>query len=261
MLRQNRGAAARPMASWLPGVSGGDDAAWRSLSEQPGVAELAATLQEHAPELRKEAIALWEAGRFAAQPECMHQIHPDRVDGGDSLAAAAEGAEWAQLPVVGVDFMRSERGGCSEHTPAGCALVEILVARWRAAQAQRSSSDDDDTAAVPEVERVGYSSLTQGGWIRPHWGETNARLKLHLGLVVEGGPPGCAALTIDGESRAWSEGGVLFFDDSYEHEALNNCSGTTTLGEEGEGGGRAGSALPRIVLQVVIRHPRAPHGS
>lgn len=194
VLRRNRGTAARPMASWLPDVSGADDAAWRSISEEPAVARLAAVLQAQTPELRKEALALWKAGRFATQPECMHQTHPGSV----ISEGIAEGDEWAQLPVVGVDFMRAERGGCSEHTPVGCALVESLVARW-------SASKDD----IPEIERVGYSSLAQGGWIRPHWGETNARLKLHLGLVIGGGPTGCAVLTINGESRAWSEAGKV----------------------------------------------------
>jgi hypothetical protein len=194
VMRRNRGAAARPMASFIPDVSGDDDAAWRSLSDDPAAARLAALLQAQTAVLREEALTLWKAGRFATQPECMHQTHPDSVTSEDT----AGGDEWAQLPVVGVDFMRAERGGCSEHTPVGCSLVESLVARW-----SRSKGD------IPEVERVGYSSLAQGGWIRPHWGETNARLKLHLGLVVDGGPVGCAALTIDGESRAWSEGGKI----------------------------------------------------
>ncbi len=194
VLRRNRGAAARPMASFLPDVSGSDDAAWRSLSDDPAVARLAALLQAQTSALREEALTLWKAGRFKTQPECMHQTHADSATKG----TPAGGDEWAQLPVVGVDFMRAERGGCSEHTPVGCSLVESLVARW-------SASTDD----IPEVERVGYSSLAQGGWIRPHWGETNARLKLHLGLVIGGGPTGCATLTIDGESRAWSEGGNI----------------------------------------------------
>lgn len=240
MLRANRGDGARPMASWMPEVSGTDDAPWRDLSAQPGVAALASTLQEHAPALRVEALSLWRAGRFKTQPECMHQTHPDFTNAGSDSAA---GAEWAQLPVVGVDFMRSEKGGCSEHTPVGCELVSTLVQRWK---------DDlkGNGGDAVEVERVGYSSLSQGGWIRPHWGETNARLKLHIGLVV-GGQAGCAALTVGGESQAWSEGEVLFFDDSYEHAAFNNCTDTpaAVAGDE--------ARLPRIVLQVVIRHPRA----
>ena len=47
------------------------------------------------------------------------------------------------------------------------------------------------------------------------------------------------------QETALAENSVLFFDDSYEHQAWNNCS-------DGEGG------LPRVVLQVVVRHPRAP---
>lgn len=81
VLRRNRGAAARPMASWLADVSGADDAAWRSLSDSPAVARLAAALQAQAPELREEALTLWKAGRFDTQPECMHQTHPDSVAG------------------------------------------------------------------------------------------------------------------------------------------------------------------------------------
>ena len=35
------------------------------------------------------------------------------------------------------------------------------------------------------------------------------------------GPAGkaCASLRVGNETRAWREGEVLFFDDSYEHEA------------------------------------------
>ena len=69
VLRKNRGDSARPMASWLSEVSGVDDAPWRDLSAQPGGASLAATLQEHAPALREEALSLWAAGRFKTQPE------------------------------------------------------------------------------------------------------------------------------------------------------------------------------------------------
>jgi hypothetical protein len=45
---------------------------------------------------------------------------------------------------------------------------------------------------------------------------------------------------------------VLYFDDSFEHEALNNC---TSLESDSD----VSPPLPRIVLQVVIRHPRAPN--
>lgn len=34
----------------------------------------------------------------------------------------------------------------------------------------------------------------------------------------------CAKLTLSEESRAWTEGEVLFFDDSFEHEVRNRCA-------------------------------------
>ena len=43
---------------------------------------------------------------------CMHQSNPDVSD----VSGGSAGAEGAQLPVVGVDFLRSDKGGCSEHT-------------------------------------------------------------------------------------------------------------------------------------------------
>jgi hypothetical protein len=38
-------------------------------------------------------------------------------------------------------------------------------------------------AQVTPVLRAGYSALGAGGWIRPHFGASNAVLKIHLGLL------------------------------------------------------------------------------
>lgn len=91
---------------------------------------------------------------------------------------------------------------------------------------------DSNTAAVI---RVGYSFVDAGTWIRLHTGVDNRQLKLHLGLRVPAG--NCASFTIGGERKGWTEGGVIFFDDSWEHEVWNNCT------------------THRAVLQVVVRHP------
>ena len=44
-------------------------------------------------------------------------------------------------------------------------------------------------------------------------------------------------MRVGSESRAWEQGKVLLFDDSYEHEVRNRCS------------------TKRVVLQVVVGHP------
>lgn len=63
-----------------------------------------------------------------------------------------------------------------------------------------------------------FSVLAPRTQIPPHHGETNARLVVHLPLVV---PPGCT-YRVGFERRQWTEGEVLIFDDTIEHEARND---------------------------------------
>lgn len=83
------------------------------------------------------------------------------------------------------------------------------------------------TAALAEVEMADigglcpnamFSALAPHTHIPPHHGETNARLVVHLPLVV---PDNCL-YRVGFEKRRWRVGEVLIFDDSIEHEARND---------------------------------------
>jgi aspartyl/asparaginyl beta-hydroxylase (cupin superfamily) len=63
-----------------------------------------------------------------------------------------------------------------------------------------------------------FSALAPHTHIPPHHGETNARLVVHLPLVV---PENCL-YRVGFEQRRWNVGEVLIFDDSIEHEARND---------------------------------------
>ena len=63
-----------------------------------------------------------------------------------------------------------------------------------------------------------FSALAPRTRIPPHHGETNARLVVHLPLVV---PEGCS-YRVGFEHRRWRVGEILAFDDSIEHEARND---------------------------------------
>ncbi|KAH8063732.1 peptide-aspartate beta-dioxygenase [Aureococcus anophagefferens] len=78
-----------------------------------------------------------------------------------------------------------------------------------------------------------FSLLAPRTHIKRHCGPTNARLRLHLGLVV---PDGCS-IRVGDEVRTWVEGRCLLFDDSFEHEVWNDAD------EE------------RLVLIVDVWHP------
>ncbi len=63
-----------------------------------------------------------------------------------------------------------------------------------------------------------FSALAPHTHIPPHHGETNARLVVHLPLIV---PANCR-YRVGFEHRTWTVGEVLLFDDSIEHEARND---------------------------------------
>ena len=65
---------------------------------------------------------------------------------------------------------------------------------------------------------VMFSVLQPRTTIPPHTGSTNARITVHLPLVV---PPGCR-FRVGGETREWREGEAWAFDDTIEHEAWND---------------------------------------
>jgi len=65
---------------------------------------------------------------------------------------------------------------------------------------------------------VFFSILEPHTRIPPHTGVTNARLTVHLPLIV---PPGCG-FRVGGERREWIPGRAWVFDDTIEHEAWND---------------------------------------
>lgn len=79
-----------------------------------------------------------------------------------------------------------------------------------------------------------FSVLLPGTHIKAHYGPTNCRIRCHLPLVV---PEGCI-LCVEGEQRAWKEGELLLFDDSFLHEAWHR-----------------GTTYYRAVLMLDLWHP------
>lgn len=63
-----------------------------------------------------------------------------------------------------------------------------------------------------------FSVLAPRTHIPPHTGVTNTRFIVHLPLIV---PPGCN-YRVGAERREWREGSAWVFDDTFEHEAIND---------------------------------------
>ena len=94
-----------------------------------------------------------------------------------------------------------------------------------------------EQAPLPRIRSrapaVFFSRLDPGVHIPAHNGATNARLTVHLPLIV---PEGCR-FKVGDETRQWTEGELLVFDDTILHEAWNT------------------SDRQRVVLIFDIWHP------
>jgi aspartate beta-hydroxylase len=99
-------------------------------------------------------------------------------------------------------------------------------------------------ARAPTADVRGYaptaffSILDRKSHIPPHCGVTNARLIVHLPLVV---PPNCR-FRVGSQTREWREGEAWVFDDTIEHEAWND------------------SEIPRAILIFDTWHPALSAG-
>lgn len=81
--------------------------------------------------------------------------------------------------------------------------------------------------------QVSFSQLKAGARIPPHHGYVNTRLVCHVPLIV---PEGCR-FRVGNETRHWKRGEAWVFDDTIEHEAMND------------------SASDRVILIFDIWHP------
>ena len=79
-----------------------------------------------------------------------------------------------------------------------------------------------------------FSTMKPKTSIKSHYGATNLKLRCHFPLFV----PEEAYLRVASDPRPWTEGKMVIFDDSYEHEAAN-------LSEKEE----------RVILLIDIWHP------
>ncbi len=70
-----------------------------------------------------------------------------------------------------------------------------------------------------------FSALAPHTHIPPHTGSTNARLLVHLPLIL----PGPASFRVGNERREWRIGEAWAFDDTIEHEAWNDSDETRVI--------------------------------
>ncbi|MFQ5937765.1 MAG: aspartyl/asparaginyl beta-hydroxylase domain-containing protein [Acidiferrobacterales bacterium] len=134
-------------------------------------------------------------------------------------------SEGGGLDPHGTDFSRLE--GSMEWN----AFYLNQGGRWLEDRCRRCPQTTEIMRAVPAPRMRGFapeiifSRLQAGGHIVSHFGRTNVRLTVHMGIII---PDGCT-IRVATETRAWQEGCVMLFDDSFEHEAWNRSDRDRTV--------------------------------
>jgi aspartate beta-hydroxylase len=154
-----------------------------------------AALEAATPDIRREALAVLDEGGADLQP---YVSHPD----------GAPINQWVELN-------RSPRWSTYFLWKDGVRLDR---------QCQKCPITAAASEAVPVIDipsfgpTIMYSVLAPRTKIPPHSSVTNARLVIHLPLVV---PDGCS-FRVGNETRQWREGEAWVFDDTIEHDASND---------------------------------------
>jgi aspartate beta-hydroxylase len=128
------------------------------------------------------------------------------------------------------ELNRSRRWGVYYLWREGVALPDHIARFPRTVEALQAWPRCDVPCSGPTAV---FSILDAKTRIPPHTGVSNTRLIVHLPLIV---PPGCS-FRVGGEHREWLPGKAFVFDDTFEHEAVND------------------SDVPRAVLILDIWSP------
>ena len=193
----------------------------RPWHDTHGYAPLEKVLRSSHAALLDAVDAVSTSGLMLPQPEGLQEPNQtwEVFDVGETCQQAAEAAN----AVRGTDALSAGETGMAGRS-AWQRLQPIcrILAELRAAGAEH---------APPYAPlKAQFSRMAAGVHVRPHTGPTNAKLTLHYGLRVpraRDGRPG-ARIRVADEVRAFVEGGLIAFDDSFEHEVWQMGDGERT---------------------------------
>nr|XP_029516915.1 aspartyl/asparaginyl beta-hydroxylase-like isoform X4 [Oncorhynchus nerka] len=150
-----------------------------------GYMDLIKTLERNWRTIRDEALSVMDktTGLFVPEEENLR-----------------EKGEWGQFTL----WQQGKKAGESCHSvPKTCGLLERYPEATGCKRGQ-----------------IKFSVMQPGTHVWPHTGPSNCRLRMHLGLVIP--KTGCK-IRCTNDTRAWEEGKVLIFDDSFEHEVWQDA--------------------------------------
>jgi aspartyl/asparaginyl beta-hydroxylase (cupin superfamily) len=78
-------------------------------------------------------------------------------------------------------------------------------------------------ACIPNCTLAAISILSPNSKIEPHYGDTNAVIRCHLGLKIPAAAPECA-IKVGNEVEGWRDGEITMFSEAHLHNTWNNTN-------------------------------------
>jgi len=150
-----------------------------------------AALEQQSDAIREEFLRLAEvrSGELSSRLSGLSAPH----------ANAAGKGKWAMIPLIRKGVPVAEYAALCPRTMALAASLDL--------------------PNIPMISpSLYFSVLEPGSRIAPHTGITNARLIVHIPLIV----PHSCGIRVGNETRQWERGKALVFDDMTDHEAWND---------------------------------------
>ncbi len=152
----------------------------------------------------------WEAIRDEAVAAALEKPAPSLANISPDHRAIAEVDKWRSFFLWGYGYLIREN---LDQCPVTASVME----------------------RIPGLNTAFFSILAPGTRIPPHRGVTKGLITCHLGLIVP--PKGDVGMRVRDHTVHWSDGGIIVFDDTFDHEVWNDTDGT------------------RVVLLLQVRRP------
>lgn len=161
----------------------------------------------------------WLAEVEAATPQMIAELQ-DRLAGGEDFRPYVETSKDRPAPN---NPLRDDNSWGAHYFWQSGEVVEAHAAKAPATMAALEKAPIPFIAARSPMAL--WSVLKPGTHIQPHHGMLNTRLICHIPLISN---PDCG-LRVGAETRGWTPGKALIFDDSVEHEAWNRGRETRVI--------------------------------
>lgn len=187
----------------------------------------------------------WPVNRFLARQSLIGTqpfFRPEQVPGLDSLRA-----NWDVIRDEALAVMADREGvpplgkiSPDHRRIASTSAWKSFFFTGYGYKARANRARCPQTAAlvdkVPNVVVAFYSIFEPGTRVPRHNGVTKGLLNVHLGLIVPQGAGRCE-ISVEGETRGWTPGEYLIFDETFAHEVWNETD------------------EPRVVLFLQVLRP------